>query len=480
MPTVHLLCEQFAGELRSSSFVRLLLPLTHPTNAPHFEVTTGTNYQKADVVVVERTWLQDPDKVEDLLECVRRDGACLIYSIDDDLLVLGRPGPLQKPFMTAAKVRLIERLAREANGIIVSTERLKTRMLSCNNNVFTVPNAIDERLFADGSPLPSAQPVRCGRLVMGCVGTCTHDDDLAMIVGALRRSLVKHQGTLELELVGFIGDPASLEPLAGLPVRVLRPDDAMPYPEFIPWLRAHACWDFALAPLVDNAFTRCKSPLKFFDYAALGIPGIYSRTPTYEDAVVHGETGYLVDNAEPAWEQAIDHLVSSAPARVGPARRARDHVLGRHTLRHQGASWRDAIQAIAAGCTAPTPDCDARQRRRLVDRMRSVACRAIPVFSTVLVASRGNDEWLDLGERRSWHFPRRADGQYAGSVPADGPAAIAHFEELRRLGAEYAVFPAPALWWVERHADFRRHLDERYRILAREDACLVYSMKTQF
>src|SRR4051794_13174579 len=93
MWNVHLLCEQFAGELRSSSFVRLLLPLAHPTNAAHFHVTWGVDYQKADVVIVERTWLQDLEKVEELLERTRRDSVCLIYSIDDDLLALGREGP---------------------------------------------------------------------------------------------------------------------------------------------------------------------------------------------------------------------------------------------------------------------------------------------------------------------------------------------------------------------------------------------------
>jgi GT2 family glycosyltransferase len=102
----------------------------------------------------------------------------------------------------------------------------------------------------------------------------------------------------------------------------------------------------------------------------------------------------------------------------------------------------------------------------------------IPRGATVLVASKGDDALLRLGSRRAWHFPHGDDGLYAGYYPASAGAAIVHLEALRAKGAEYLVFPSPALWWLEHYADLRRHLERRYRLVARqEDAGAIYDLR---
>ena len=77
----------------------------------------------------------------------------------------------------------------------------------------------------------------------------------------------------------------------------------------------------------------------------------------------------------------------------------------------------------------------------LVRQVREVVNEAVPEGSTVLVVSKGDDELLRLGAREGWHFPRAADGRYAGHHPADGAAAVAHLEELRARGGRY-LFPS--------------------------------------
>ena len=61
-------------------------------------------------------------------------------------------------------------------------------------------------------------------------------------------------------------------------------------------MRQHLRWDVAIAPLEDDAFTRGKSDLKYLDYAALGIPGVFSDVRPYRDTVRHRETGLLAAN----------------------------------------------------------------------------------------------------------------------------------------------------------------------------------------
>ena len=112
----------------------------------------------------------------------------------------------------------------------------------------------------------------------------------------------------------------------------------------------------------------------------------------------------------------------------------------------------------------------------LVDEVTSMVTAVVPSSETVLVVTKGDDDLLRLGSRQGWHFPRWADGRYAGSYPADGSDAIDQLEKLRELGAGYIVFPATSLWWLDHYPDFSRHLESRYECLLKDDICEIYSL----
>jgi len=478
---VHVLCERFAGELRCSSYIRLLLPLTHATNVSHIRMTCGRTYKKADIVIAERTWEQDLAAAEELVKNVRRDDGCLVYTIDDDLLALTTDGVPQNSFMTQPKIRLVELLVRESHGVLVTTDRLKQKMLFYNNRVLTIPNAIDERLFNSGTaPVPQNGNER--PLVMGYMGTSTHDAAILMIADALRRSLRKHRRALTFELIGGVGNRATLEAFAGLPMNVLRSGDSMKYPAFIRWMAQTVRWDFAIAPLEDNAFTRGKSDIKFLDYSALGIPGIYSRVPAYLGSVSHRETGLLVDNHADAWEDAVDFMVSRHEVRAEIARNARSYVWTRRTLTQNAAHWREALFAILAARQGAEGrrllgKGTQHQRSRFFERVRQAICAGVPADSTMLIAGRISDELRDVGGRRAQQFPRDGWMFDPERIGERGRLAVAHLEELRHLGAEFLVVPATAFWWLDRVLELKQHLESRYRTAVDENTCKIFALR---
>ncbi len=113
----------------------------------------------------------------------------------------------------------------------------------------------------------------------------------------------------------------------------------------------------------------------------------------------------------------------------------------------------------------------------LISRVREVACRALPLDAIVAVVSKGDAEMLRFEGRTAWHFPRRVDGVYCGYHPGDSEAAITHLEGLRELGVEYLLIPQRSLWWLEHYADFRRHLEDHYHAIVRdEDTCVIYAL----
>lgn len=118
-----------------------------------------------------------------------------------------------------------------------------------------------------------------------------------------------------------------------------------------------------------------------------------------------------------------------------------------------------------------------RAYRQAVERIRKLVSDVVPSRATVLVVSRGDEELLNLGGRRAWHFPQTEDGVYAGHYPPDSAAAIEHLESLRARGAEVLLLPVTAFWWLRHYAEFARHLEQRYDLLARQDdACILYSL----
>jgi GT2 family glycosyltransferase len=113
----------------------------------------------------------------------------------------------------------------------------------------------------------------------------------------------------------------------------------------------------------------------------------------------------------------------------------------------------------------------------LKERIRPVVEATVPPGAIMLVVSRGDDSLVELPEREGWHFPREADGAYAGRHPVDSDEAIAELEKLRAEGAQYLVIPAGDAWWLDHYEDFARHLEERYDALTHAGApCRVFRL----
>lgn len=116
-------------------------------------------------------------------------------------------------------------------------------------------------------------------------------------------------------------------------------------------------------------------------------------------------------------------------------------------------------------------------RHSIVARACELARNNIPLGASVLVVSKGDEDLLRLGGRRSSHFPQSEDGTYAGHHPETSSEAIAHLEDLRASGAEYLFFPATSLWWLDYYSELRAHLESDYaELVHEEDAGAVFAL----
>jgi hypothetical protein len=119
------------------------------------------------------------------------------------------------------------------------------------------------------------------------------------------------------------------------------------------------------------------------------------------------------------------------------------------------------------------------QYRTLLRRLREAARAELPAGATVVVISKGDDELLDLGVSRAWHFPQDDNGGYAGHYPDSSAEAISQLEDLRSKGAEYLLVPATAQWWLDRYPEFGQHLRSTYALVIEDsEVCSIFSLES--
>lgn len=353
---VHLLYETDRyGNPHGSGHIRLLRPFSHPALTDTIDVTSGDGLpgERVDIVLVERGWraAATMEEAEALVDSVRRIGAKLIYTLDDNLLDLHRWQPWHE-FSTDAKRNIVRFFLRQADVVVVTTESLKQRLMMLNRSIYVLPNALDERLFLpEGvthfSAVERKRDNGVGEpLIVGYMGTHSHSQDLMMVLEPLRAVMRRHPGKVEFQIVGVTEDSRVVQSFSSLPFRILDTQGNHFYPKFIPWARRNLNWDIAIAPLADNAFTHSKSDIKFLDYGLLGIPGIYSEVEAYCHSVEHGKTGLLCKNSPIQWGQALADLLDNRDLRRRLAQSAFEYVSAKRLLRHCAENWKHVVSLV--------------------------------------------------------------------------------------------------------------------------------------
>lgn len=212
-----------------------------------------------------------------------------------------------------------------ADAITVSTEPLKQRMhrhfkevYQLDKRIVVLPNFNDIRDW-QYKPVEKSKD----RIVIGYAGSNSHNEDLKMLFNSLGRVMNRHSnvyfestGAIETKDLQYLGMFSNFS------------EDSLTRCDLIPSAATFKAytkrlskfpWDIAVAPLIDDAFTRCKSHIKWMEYAMYRFPTIASRVyPYYVDlwdrkVVEHEKTGLLVKPSE--WEDALEHLIKDKGGR---------------------------------------------------------------------------------------------------------------------------------------------------------------------
>lgn len=289
----------------------------------------------ADVVVTQRGFPQPATR--QLLEPILASGKPIVYETDDCLPEV--PDFLGKPHYREWGPDILGWAAR-VDAVTVPTQALADYFAAHAKRVYVLPNYLTGRTRPPG--LRAARNGE-GRVEIGFAGNAGHRGDLALAAQALRRI---HDRRPEVRLTFFGGVPEGFAP--GDRVRIVPPDWNY---DLFPNRLAALGLDIGIAPLIDNPFNRCVSNLKYLEYGALGIPGVFSRMPAFE-SVRDGETGLLCDSSSEAWEESIERLCADAGLRRRIGEAARTDVRAHWMLEPHAHRWAEAYAEILSSRTS--------------------------------------------------------------------------------------------------------------------------------
>ncbi|MEJ7590777.1 MAG: hypothetical protein WKF77_04460 [Planctomycetaceae bacterium] len=176
---------------------------------------------------------------------------------------------------------------------------------------------------------------------------------------------------------------------------------------------------------------------------------------------------------------AVQRLRENADARWLPTAHAATRTAAAEDARGTNAVENREPLNSGGECDATTSEFLNRygaarmQYERLVIAIHDFVNANLPLTATVAVVSKGDENLLRLGDRRSWHFPRGGDGAYAGHYPADDTAALCQLAALKEMGADFLVVPWTSFWWFKYYSEFGQHLFLNYRVLVPRDMSAV-------
>jgi GT2 family glycosyltransferase/2-polyprenyl-3-methyl-5-hydroxy-6-metoxy-1,4-benzoquinol methylase len=358
---------------------------------------------EADAYVITRLF-PGPDAQADI-DALFAKGKPVIYETDDLLLDLPADNPHAREY--ADFVPFIEAVAKRADAVVVSTAGLAARLSRYNANIHLLPNLVDYALFQRSPPDNGRQ------INIGVVGTSARSGDFTLIDAALRAICKEYGKRIRIKFVGALPEGWKDHPNA----------------EFIPFVADYGGYaarmkgldlDIGLAPLADNPFNACKSPIKWLEFSALGAAGIYSAVPAYTGALEQGKTGLLVDNVTEKWVNAIKLLIDYPEFRLELALAAQLKVYQEHSLQRQG-------QRVAG------------LYGRLIDNLAGPG--AEPVGAVSKAAAPNQDAAADFYTLwQMGHGYREADLRwYAERMSAWSDPARVHIGVICRAGHESAL-----------------------------------------
>lgn len=299
-------------------------------------VNPGDAFDRADVVIMQRTPFANVEAVAAAAERFRRSKVPLLWEIDDHLFCDNLRGLIERSaidtidedaFLLGEAHRA---LLPFASAFVCSTEPLAAVMrgIQPSAEVHMIPVALN--FDYPRWRVPARQ--RGTEITIGWSGGSRVGRDLGLIGSALHR-VMRRRSDIRFVLAGSKHYAPLFQHLPRFATLDWVPYND--YPRFV------SQFDAVVIPMDNHAYNRCKSGLKVIDHAAVGVPAVCSPTQPFLD-VADCVTAFADGKEE--WIAGIETAIAiDTAARLQLRERARD----RYHVRNVASAWWNVLRQYA-------------------------------------------------------------------------------------------------------------------------------------
>lgn len=341
MPVKKVIFLSYSPVKTALEHLRVLGPLAHT----EIQVINGIEGDKlnldlvrsGDLVVFQRNFSSRYSAYRSVMNETHKHQIPVIMDLDDNLIGLPVDHPDRKWSPFAFELPALLHAMMNVDAITVTTPTLQSVIGQYNKNVFVLPNYLDDSIwnFVAKAPQDRQSPV-----TVAFVGTLTHQPDLNSIAEPLYELAEKYKEKISFLFYG----PEIPDLLQGFGNIQHQPPVTYDYIEFARTIRTISA-DIAIAPLNDNLFNRCKSPIKYMEYTAMGLPCVYSNITPYSDVIRNGFNGYLADTAND-WIEKLSELIDDQALRNQMLSNAQTDVQSNWMLHDHAFLWQNCFDQV--------------------------------------------------------------------------------------------------------------------------------------
>lgn len=275
--------------------------------------------------------------------CVDKDGIAMLHYFQDkkglkiiveqdDLVDVEKNNPHYKEHQVKKAAEIVKITMGIADLVTTTNPTLAKELRKHAKKVKVLPNYMDMEVW----DLP-LRKMKSNQLRIGWAGSITHLSDLAMISPVLQSLSDEFP---EVKFV-FVGEPRAEKVMGNINAEYMVGVPFSSWPHRLHTLSL----DIALAPLRDTDFNRCKSNIKFLEYAIAKIPGVYSSV-VYERRNMDTRFRGIIANNLNEWRNGIRNLIVSENLRRDIAISAYAHVRQQYDIKDHVEKWEQAYLTV--------------------------------------------------------------------------------------------------------------------------------------
>jgi len=321
-----------------SGYWRMVLPARAMDTSDCFVDVTADGAPAESLLEYETVFVQrlhDWDSFY-MLEKLKVAGKRVVYDIDDDIFNIAKDNPAAKLIGQDEKMAAVACM-RLADVVTVTTDRLADAMRDvAGKEPVVIPNAVAVDWWR-ATPL-TGSPDGWKRVFWQ--GGDTHGEDWLECLEAVDAIMAERED-VRMVILGYLPPPVLSvldRPYWKGRVEFLSFRSPETYFEMMKHVRA----EVGIAPLRDSLFNRAKSPLKFLEYAAMGMPTVASDVGPYSDVIDDGVNGVLAHDAQ-EWWVAITSFLDDKERRQAVLESARRKVKEQYDIRNVAREWKKVL-----------------------------------------------------------------------------------------------------------------------------------------